>query len=328
MATNTFAGSMCRTRFFLLAILLFCNTHYCLQAQDSARLISPNDSAQVKSPGLDSTVQQVPSDSVKKVIFVDLSRFPTGDTSLVYGKRVGPYIAKHPYYKTMNNALRMPALVRTPPDTDWIFYFFSACMIYLALIRMAFPKYFQDLFRVFLNSSLRQKQIREQLIQEPLPSLMLNIFFFFSGGLFLYFLAGHFGYTKGYAPLLALGFCILLLIVVYLVKYLVLQFMGWIFGKQPEAEIYTFIIFMVNKIAGLVLLPIAVILAFSGPRDYQPVIILGILLLLILLVYRLIRSYSAIYKSLRINQLHFLLFVFAFEAVPIMLLYKVLNNLF
>jgi hypothetical protein len=263
-----------------------------------------------------------------RVILTDLDRFPSGDTSLVYGKKLGKYISEHPYYKVMPKAIRLPSLVRTRPDTDWIFYLFAGCLIYLALIRMAFPRYFHDLFRVFLNSSLRQKQIREQLIQEPLPSLLLNIFFFFSGGGFLYFLARHYGFTKPYNQWLAFGFCILLLIAVYLVKFLLLRFMGWVFGKQSEAETYTFIVFMINKMAGLVLLPVSILMAFSNYQEAQPVIALGYFLLVILLVYRLVRSFGAIHKTLRINQLHFLVFVFAFEVVPIMLLYKVLIKLF
>jgi hypothetical protein len=193
---------------------------------------------------------------------------------------------------------------------------------------MAFPKYFHDLFRVFFNSSLRQKQIREQLIQEPLPSLMLNIFFVFSAGGFLYFLARQYGFTKPYNQWLAFGFCILLLIAVYLVKFILLRFVGWVFSKQSEAETYTFIVFMINKIAGLVLLPVSIVMAFSNYQDAQPVISIAIFLLVILLVYRLVRSFGAIHKSLKINQLHFLLFVFAFEVVPIMLLYKVLIRVF
>ena len=328
MATNTFAGSMLRTRFLLLLILLCCNAGFCLQAQDSTGQSPATDTALPSITMQDTAQQQLAPDTLKIIIHADLSRFPAGDTGLVYGRSVGKYMADHPYFKAMGKSVRLPALVRTPPDTDWIFYFFSACLIYLALIRMAFPKYFQDLFRVFFNSSLRQKQIREQLIQEPLPSMMLNIFFFFSGGLFLYFLAAYYGYTKAYAPWLALGFCILLLVAVYLVKFLTLRFMGWIFGKKTEAETYAFIVFMVNKMAGIALLPLAIVLAFSGVQDNQPVITLGIIILAILLVYRMIRAYAVINKSLKINQLHFLLFVFAFEAVPILLLYKVLNNLF
>ena len=326
MATNTFAGFMSRKPKYLLAFFLCCCNYLVLKGQDSLVVRGSNDSLVSKPRVLDSATLKPAMDSTKAVI-ADLSRFPAGDKSNIYGNMVGSYIDAHPYLKVNAPSVRMQSLVRTPQDTDWIFYLFAASLIYLALIRLSFPKYFYDLFRVFFNTSLRQKQIKEQLIQEPFPSLMLNIFFFFSGGIFLYFLARHYGYTKSYSPLLALGFCILMLIAIYFVKYLVLQFMGWIFGKQYEAEIYAFVVFMVNKIAGLVLLPLAIILAFSNPDEIEPVIATGLFILFILLVYRLIRAYSAIYKSLKINQLHFILFVFAFELVPILLLYKVLNNL-
>jgi len=327
MATNTFAGSMRLKPIYFLAFLLFCSSRNMLLAQDSA---GPR---QIKDSSL--PVQRIP-DSVQlltgvdsmRVVDIDLNRFPSGDTSLVYGRKAGRYILEHPYYKVMPRAIRLPSLVRARPDTDWIFYLFACCLIYLALIRIAFPKYFQDLFRVFFNSSLRQKQIREQLIQEPLPSLLLNIFYFFSGGGFLYFLARHYGFTKPYNQWLAFGFCILLLVAVYLVKFLLLRFMGWVFGKQSEAETYTFIVFMINKMAGLVLLPVSIIIAFSNYRDAQTVIGIGLFLLVILLIYRLVRAYGGIHNSLKINQLHFIVFVFAFEVVPIMLLYKVLIRVF
>ena len=110
----------------------------------------------------------------------------------------------------------------------------------------------------------------------------MNIFFVFSAGGFLYFLARHYGFTKPYNQWLAFGFCILLLIAVYLVKFIFLRFMGWIFGKQAEAETYTFIVFMINKIAGLVLLPLSIVMAFANYQDAKPVINLGIFLLIIL----------------------------------------------
>lgn len=319
---------MGRNRIILCAIFLFGHVHSWVLAQDSSRPSAKGDTAQfVKN--LPDPVTLDFGDSVSaRILVTNLNRFPVGDTPTVYGRQSGSYMLEHPYFKAIGKSVIQPSLVRKAPDTDWIFYLFMVCLLYLALIRMAFPKYFHDLFRVFFNSSLRQKQIREQLVQDPLPSLMLNIFFIFSGGAFIYFLARHYHYTKGYNTWLALGFCIVLLAAVYLVKFLILRFMGWIFGKPYDAETYAFIVFMINKISGLVLFPLAVMLAFASREQAQTVITMGILLIFILLIYRLIRSYSVIHKSLRINPLHFILFVFAFEAMPIMLLVKVLNNFF
>ncbi|MGL6266998.1 MAG: DUF4271 domain-containing protein [Chitinophagaceae bacterium] len=314
-------------QFILLAFFLGCSCYCSLQAQDSTITKPVNDSVTPSLLSQDTALQITGPDSAR-ILITDIERFPAVDTSLIYGKKVGKYILEHPYYKAMSGAVRVPSLVRIRPDTDWIFYLFVFCLIFLALIRLAFPKYFLDLFRVFFNSSLRQKQIREQLIQEPLPSLMLNIFFVFSAGGFLYFVARHYGFTKPYNQWLAFSFSILLLVAVYLVKFIFLRFIGWIFGKQAEAETYTFIVFMINKMAGLVFLPVSILLAFSNYRDAQPVINLGLFLLIILLAYRFVKTFGAIHKSLKINQLHFILLIFALDVLPIMLLYKVLIKLF
>ena len=56
-----------------------------------------------------------------------------------------------------------------------------------------FAKYFNDLFRVFFRTTLKQRQIKEQLMQTPLPSFAFNIFFIASAGLYADFLLFHFG---------------------------------------------------------------------------------------------------------------------------------------
>lgn len=255
--------------------------------------------------------------------------FPASSTTPVpYGPWVPAYIQTHPYFKAAETSLRLPSLVRNPERREWMFYLFTGMLFYLALLRISFPKYFHDLFKVFFNSSLRQKQIREQLIQEPLPSLLLNLFFIASGGLFFYFLLLSKGLLTAYPKGMALGACILLLAAIYLVKYVAIRSFGWIFGRGEAVDTYLFVVFMVNKMAGLVLIPFNILIAYSTEAGASTMIILALGTLCILALYRLIRGYSAIHKTLRINQLQFILFVAAFEVVPILLLYKGLNTLF
>jgi hypothetical protein len=245
-----------------------------------------------------------------------------------YGSWVPAYIQAHPYFKAAETSLRLPSLVRNPERREWMFYLFTGMLFYLALLKISFSKYFHDLFKVFFNSSLRQKQIREQLIQEPLPSLLLNLFFIASGGLFLYFLLLSKGLVTAYPKGMVLGACVLLLAAIYLVKYVAIRAFGWIFGRGEAVDTYLFVVFMVNKMAGLVLIPFNILIAYSTEAGASTMIILALGALCILALYRLIRGYSAIHKTLRINQLQFILFVAAFEVVPILLLYKGLNTLF
>ena len=67
--------------------------------------------------------------------------------------------------------------IKTFRGKEFIFYLLIFLLVVFGVFRQLFPKYFSDLFRVFFRTTLKQTQIREQLIQTPLPSLMLNLFF-------------------------------------------------------------------------------------------------------------------------------------------------------
>jgi hypothetical protein len=261
---------------------------------------------------------------------VDIGRFTlsTDSSASAYGSAVAGYIRKHPQYRAAEPSLRLREQERKPAKKEWMFYLFSGLLLLLALLRMAFPKYIHDMFRVFFNTSMRQKQLRDQLIQDPLPSISLNLLFVVSGGLYLYFLLAPTAISAAYPAWTMLGGCMALIASVYLVKFIIIRSLGWIFGKGDASESYLFVVFMVNKIAGMILLPFSILLAYANADTRGIWVTASYMALGILLLYRLVRGYGMVHKALRINQLYFLLFVIAFEVIPILLLYKGLNTLF
>src|ERR1700759_5257628 len=78
--------------------------------------------------------------------------------------------------------------IHRPNSKDGLFYLIVAILFYFALVRIFFEKYLNNLMPLFFRVSLRQQQIREQVLQTPLPSLLLNLLFVISGGLFACFL--------------------------------------------------------------------------------------------------------------------------------------------
>jgi hypothetical protein len=260
---------------------------------------------------------------------VPIDAFPSEQgAGTAYGTRMKKVFRDHPLLQLLAPAVRVQVLERQRPQTDWIFYLFAALCIILGFIRLAFPKYMNDLFRVFFNTSLRGKQIREQLLMDRLPSLMLNIFFCLSGGVFLYFLLRYLGYFRPERNLAELGACITGVSMLYVGKYLLMEMAGLIFDRRQASEIYSFVVFMVNKMAGLWLLPAGLLLAFASPATQQTVTVFALGGLGILALYRLNRGYMALHNTLKINQLQYLVFVAAFEVVPVLLIYKLLLNFF
>jgi len=242
----------------------------------------------------------------------------------VYGVFVGGLMNTDTIFHSTASVQNVPGLVRYVENRDWIFYFYCGVLIFLSFIQLAFDKYFVDLFRVFFNTSLRQKQLREQLTQAPLPSLLMNILYFISGGVFIYFLADHYSMHTGYPAAVEILSAICSLGLIYFVKYIFLTLLGWMFDKREASENYLFNVFMVNKVAGLILLPMGILLAYSSGGWKDVVITLTGIIMAILVVMRMVRAYHAVGNILKINPLHFIVFVGAFEVIPLMVVYRLL----
>ena len=207
---------------------------------------------------------------------------------------------------------------------ELLFYILIGLILFFAFIRMSFPKYLLDLFRVAFKTTLKQRQISEQLIQAPLPSLLLNCFFLFTIGLYITFVLQHYHMAVNYNFWLLYFYCFIALAVIYLIKFLSLKFFGWLFNITATADGYIFIVFMINKIIGIYILPFLVLLAFTDNNIYEAALIFSYIGVFALLAYRFILSYSLVQNEIRLNPFHFFLYLCAFEIVPLLLIYKAL----
>jgi hypothetical protein len=135
---------------------------------------------------------------------------------------------------------------------------------------------------------------------------------------------GHYGYEMDYPTAVNVLICIGGLSALYLGKFVFLSLAGWMFDKKSASENYLFNVFMVNKMAGLFLLPMDILMAYSDHAGRQVVITLTAIGLVILAIIRMIRGFQSVSNNLKINPLHFVMYVAAFEVIPVLLIYKVL----
>lgn len=224
--------------------------------------------------------------------------------------------------------VKTDAEIRRPTGKEWLFYFLVLLFMIFAILRRAFPKYFGDLFRLFFRTTLKQRQIREQLMQTPLPSVLLNGFFVLSASLYICFLFQFFKVdpTGGFWTLY-LYICAALS-AIYFMKFVVLKFSGWLFNLGQAANAYVFVVFIINKMIGILLLPFLLLLSFSEGNIYTVAMSLSWCLVGGLLVYRFILAYGALHNLVKVNIFHFLLYLLAFEVIPVLLIYKALISYF
>lgn len=232
------------------------------------------------------------------------------------------FLKENSFLNSKGKPLAMSVYFRKKVSEDGIFYILLVVIAALSFLRFFYLRYFNNLFRVFFNTSLRQSQLTDQLLQARLPSLFFNIVALISGGLFSYFLLRYAGIFIQSNPFTITIVCSLCMGVIYLLKFITLKFTGWVTDYKEVTNTYIFIIFLINKILGILLLPFIVVMAFSIPVLIKVSAISAILLTVLMFLLRFFRSYGLLQNQLKISHTHFIMYIVGIEIVPVLLIYK------
>lgn len=312
-------------KYFLSLFFLFGFLNNCL-AQVGNDSVSVETDTVIKPPVLSraDSVRKRKADSIALLVAVMMKKLIQSEQLIGAEIKTRHALRINTYFNFFGKPHYEVNIKRADNSKDGLFYLLTGVVLYLALVKLLFKKYMNNLFAVFFKVSLKQKQMREQLLQSPLPSLLLNIFFVVSGGIYINFLLRFYNFHGTdnlwyliFNSTIALG-------LVYLVKYIFLKFIGWVFHISEAIDTYTFVVFLVNKLLGILLIPILILLAFSAPPLTSVLITLSFTLVTVFFFYRYIVSYGPVRKEIKVSQLHFLLYLCAFEIIPLLLIYKVL----
>jgi hypothetical protein len=228
-------------------------------------------------------------------------------------------VEKHPFLNTSSTALSLPQHVKKTSDQSVIFYIIMFLFLVLGVLRIAYTQYVENIFRVFFNTSLRQSQLTDQLLQAKLQSLLFNMLFILS---FSFFIFVQFG-LRGWLALDQWGWLGMILIIcatVYIVKFLMIQLMSWVTGIRQVLDAYLFTVFMINKLLVFVFLPAILLMLFTTGAVQKMSMNVSLILLGLFFLYRYLRSYQVILPSVRLSKFHFFLFVICLELIPLLLL--------
>jgi len=332
------------TKFFLLLIVSFF-----LTAELTAQAVADSDTLKKDTPIVVFKKPQAPKDSFAKK---DIPKKDTSaslkkkdslikasvDTILLLKKKPSIFpsemvlfrntLLQNKYYNFYGKINVQEMQTHRYSSTDGLFYLLVGLCFYFALIRLFFWKYLNNLFALFFRASMRQPQMREQALQTPLPSLLLNILFILSSGLYACFFVRYYHFAHEIEFWVLYIYCILAMVVIYVTKYSVLKICGWIFNITKAADNYIFIVFLVNKILGIVLLPFVILIAFSGPVTIDISITISLVMIIVLFIYRFIACFGTVRSQIKLNMFHYFLYLCAFEIAPLLLIYKIVLSFF
>lgn len=259
------------------------------------------------------------------LMIVDSARLTLPDTLIPKQQRMEVLLAEHQYLNTKSKPVAFAMKLRNANDLDALFYVFFGLLFLFAILRAVYKRYFSTLLTVFFNSSLRQSQLTDQLIQAKLPSLLYNFIFVLASSLYIYLLIELPFTAANKLNWWLMGYCMIAMIGVYITKFLTLKFIGWATGYQQESNLYIFVVFLINKVTGIFLLPVLVILAFSSPAIVSVMVIISFVVVGLLFLLRYFRTYGLLQHRIKVSRFHFLLYVFSIEILPLLLIFKAVN---
>lgn len=236
-------------------------------------------------------------------------------------------LKKNKYLNVEAASVSLAAKQKSTTGKEFLFYLLGIVILLLAIFKVFYAKYFNNIFRVFFNTSLRQNQLTDLLLQAKLPSLIFNTFFVINAGLYAWLLLDHYNLLEENDSYLFIGLSVLFIALVYVGKFLSLKLIGWISGMSAATDQYIFVIFLINKIIGIFLVPFIILLAFAPGNWLTIVVIASLCVIGILFLLRYLRSYGLLQNQLKINIFHFFLYIIGIELLPLLLIYKFVTKL-
>lgn len=296
-----------------------------LHAQDSSVYI-----AEVISSNVDSLIQ----DSLRKAFIlnhkplkeVELNQYKARLADGVYGQYVTTFIRNADVYKIRMKPQRMLIIEHEVPHREWIFYSFILLLFSTAVVNAMYPVYYSKLMKIFLNPSLVFGQSRETSMQDPFPSFFYQFLFFFSAALFMYFgFASKLKLLEIHWTRLVFGASFAFMLV-YVIKQIVLMFLGWVFKQREVFENYAFLVTLINKIGGAVLLIFALLLAYATNQSIDIYFKAAIFCIAILFMLRLFRGYQIFKRQSHTGLFTFLIAFISLELLPTCVLLKMIMD--
>jgi hypothetical protein len=223
------------------------------------------------------------------------------------------------------NTIKAIDVPRFYNDKTLDFYLLLGICLILGVVVYANPRYFENLFKAFVNPS-QSTAAKEQIEIAVAPNAVMNGLFVLVAGVYVFYIfnLNKIGLHSKPDKANSIFYFVAGIALMYLIKYIVLVFSGWVFRIKHISEQYTFNVFFINKLIGVLLLPIVIMLAFSDAMFFKPLIIISCCLIAILFFYRYILSYRIFETFFQYSWFHFFTYLCASEILPMAVLLKML----
>jgi hypothetical protein len=204
---------------------------------------------------------------------------------------------------------------------DWVVGIFILALILLATVRLFFDKYLNQLFQAVANYATSLRLFRERTVSLTHASFRLDLIFYFIFSVFIFQLLDHY-HVSFHQPAFVTYLIILGLVVGYfLSKRLAYFFTAIVSESTSETAEFLYNINVHNRILGLFLIPVTLVIAFSSIQNTQIIILSGLFVCASFYILLLIRG-ARILMTKHFSIFYLILYLCTLEILPLIFIYK------
>ena len=204
----------------------------------------------------------------------------------------------------------------------WILAVIGSLLLIFAVLKNAFGKQLSAVVQSFYSNRALSNLNKEDNLVTSWSFLLLFVQFGFVIGLFFYLVAQYKmlpAAQDGFVFYLGISVGVILL---YLLKILVLRFIGFVFDIRKPVHQYISILYLSYFNASLLFFPLVIAFALS-PANYGAAFInMGVFVLIITFVFQSIRAGVNVISNYNFSKLYLLLYLCTLEICPILILIK------
>lgn len=235
-----------------------------------------------------------------------------------------PYDSLHTVLKGVEVVFPGKKIFRSNPD--WLVGVVLAAFLLFATVRLIFNKYLGQLLHSAVNYSTFTRLFRERYFNLLHASFRLDVIFNLELALLIYqFLSIHkinLGISKSYSLYIA---CLAGIIGYFFAKRIVYYLLGILTESKAEVLEYLYGITVFNRVMGIFLLPLTAIIAFVPLAIAEPLLYLGLLVVVIFYLLALGRGIKIFLKK-QFSISYLILYLCTLEILPLLLIYSILLN--
>lgn len=217
------------------------------------------------------------------------------------------------------------ALAIERQSTDWIIITFLACLVIIAWIQASYAKRLSQIFKAVAQPHYINQLERDGNLFKERIALGLSFIYYATTSVFVFiFMRDYIGVPAGFSNLVFTLLVFAGIFTYQMLKSFIIFISGIIFNTRESSRQYQLNIMIFNHVIGLVLFPITLI-AFYG--DASVLLTAGIVIIVLLVAYRLIRSILLGLTNKSYNLFYLFLYLCTLEILPLLLLFKVMSKM-